>query len=163
MNNNIKSILVKLLKILAAYFCLYFIHFVIIPNTPLYINSYRVKYIQGWTYLLFPIVDILLLNSNIAYGFIGVLFYNFCVYVYSANGAYGFGLSGLFNDGSFDREALLFHLKITIVLYMIFYLIFYIIIRIIRFIKDNPTNKENMEDKEVKEGCENKEDYENHN
>ena len=163
MDNDKKTKAIKFLKIMSAYFVLYLIHFVIIPNTPLYINSYKVKYIQGWTYLLFPIVDILLLNSNIAYGFIGVLFYSFCVYVYSANGAYGFGLSGLFNDGSFDREALLFHLKITIVLYMIFYLIFYIIIRIIRFIKDNPKNKENMEDKEVKEGSEDKEDCENHN
>jgi hypothetical protein len=140
MDNDKKTKVVKFFKIMVAYFGLYLIHFVIIPNTPLYINSHKVKYIQGWTYLLFPIVDILLLNSNIAYGFIGVLFYSFCVYVYSANGAYGFGLSGLFNDGSFDREALLFHLKITIVLYMIFYLIFYIIIRIIRFIKDNPKN-----------------------
>jgi len=50
---------------MAAYFGLYFIHFVIIPNTPLYSNSDVNRFIQTVSYLLFPIVDILFLKSNI--------------------------------------------------------------------------------------------------
>ena len=161
--NNTKTLVIKFLKVMAAYFGLYFIHFVIIPNTPLYSNSDVNRFIQTVSYLLFPIVDILFLKSNIAYAFIGVIFYNTCVYIYNANGAYNMGISEFFGGSSYDKKFLLFQIKFFIVGYIISYLIFYIIIRIIRFIKDNPKNKENMEDKEVKEGCENKEDYENHN
>ena len=147
MNNNIKSILIKLLKILAAYFCLYFIHFVIIPNTPLYSNSDVNRFIQTVFYLLFPIVDILFLKSNIAYAFIGVIFYNTCVYIYNANGAYNMGISEFFGGSSYDKEFLLFQIKFFIFGYIISYLIFYIIISIIRVIRKHIKNKKDKEEK----------------
>jgi len=62
--NNTKTLVIKFLKVMAAYFGLYFIHFVIIPNTPLYSNSDVNRFIQTVSYLLFPIVDILFLKSN---------------------------------------------------------------------------------------------------
>ena len=146
MSDN-KSILIKFLKVMAAYFGLYLIHFVIIPNTPLYSNSDVNRFIQTVSYLLFPIVDILFLKSNIAYSFIGVIFYNTCVYIYNANGAYNMGISEFFDRSSYDKKFLLFQINFFIVGYIISYLIIYIIISIIRAIKKHIENKKDREGK----------------
>ena len=147
MDNDKKTKVVKFLKIMTSYFGLYFIHFVIIPNTPLYSNSDVNRFIQTVSYLLFPIVDILFLKSNIAYAFIGVIFYNTCVYIYNANGAYNMGISEFFGGSSYDKKFLLFQIKFFIVGYIISYLIFYIIITIIRAIRKHIKNKKDKEEK----------------
>ena len=65
MSDN-KSELKFFLKIMAAYFGLYLIHFVIYPNTPLYNNSYIERLIWVLSVLLLPFFDIFILKSNIS-------------------------------------------------------------------------------------------------
>ena len=92
MSDN-KSILIKLLKVMAAYFGLYAIHYLILPNTPIH-GRYGItgyfdisQYIMSISILLFPVFDIIYLKSNIFFGFLGIVLYSTCVYIYDANAA----------------------------------------------------------------------------
>ena len=142
MDNEIKPKVIKFLKIMAAYFGLYFIHYIIMPNSFIYKDPENAKYIMIWMLLLFPLIDILLLKSNILYGTIGIIFYSLCIYIYRANCAYNIGYSGFLGRGPFREETLLFHLKWIIIIYSIIYFIIYIIVFIIRKIREYLQKKE---------------------
>ena len=142
MDKDRKTKAIKFLKIMSAYFGLYFIHYIIMPNSFIYKDPENTKYIMIWMLLLFPIVDILLLKSNILYGTIGIVFYSLCIYLYSANGAYKMGRGGLFDTGAFNKEYLLSDLKIVVFVYTIVYFIIYIIVFIIREIREYLKKKE---------------------
>ena len=142
MDNEIKPKVIKFLKIIAAYFGLYFIHYIIMPNSFIYRDSEKAGFIMAWMLLLFPLVDILLLKSNILYGTIGIVFYSLCIYIYRANCAYNIGYSGFLGRGPFREETLLFHIKLIIIIYSIIYFIIYIIVFIIRKIREYLRKKE---------------------
>ena len=142
MGNEIKPKVIKFLKIMSAYFGLYFVHYIIMPNSFIYKDPDNAGFIMAWMFLLFSLVDILLLKSNILYGTIGIVFYILCIYIYSANGAYGMGRGALFDTGAFDKEYLLSDLKIVVFVYTIVYFIIYIIVFIIREIREYLKKKE---------------------
>ncbi len=142
MNTDRKTKVVKFLKIMSAYFGLYFIHYIIMPNSFIYSVPENAAFIMAWMLLLFPFIDILLLKSNILYGTIGIVFYSLCIYLYSANGAYKMGRGGLFDTGAFNKEYLLSDLKIVVFVYTIVYFIIYIIVFIIREIREYLKKKE---------------------
>lgn len=96
--------------------------------------------------LLFPFFDILFLKSNIFFGFLGIVLYSICVYIYDANAVYELGYSGIFYT-SFSREWLVFQLGVLIVFYVIIYGITLIIISIIRAIRKHIKNKKDKEEK----------------
>ncbi|EFM39693.1 hypothetical protein HMPREF0379_0535 [[Eubacterium] yurii subsp. margaretiae ATCC 43715] len=142
MDNDNKTKLIKFLKIMSAYFVLYFIHYIIMPNSFIYSDPENAAFIMAWMFLLFPLVDILLLKSNILYGTIGIVFYILCIYIYSANGAYGMGRGALLGTGKFMYENLLFELEFGTILYIIDYSIIFIIVFIIRKIREYIRKKE---------------------
>ena len=142
MDNEIKTKLIKFLKIMSAYFGLYFVHYIIMPNSFIYRDSEKAGFIMAWMLLLFPLVDILVLKSNILYGTIGIVFYSLCIYIYRANYAYNIGYSGFLGRGPFREETLLFHIKWIIIIYSIIYFIIYIIVFIIREIREYLKKKE---------------------
>ena len=150
--SDTKSILIKLLKIMAAYFGLYAIHYLILPNTPIH-GRYGItgyfdisQYIMSISILLFPVFDIIYLKSNIFFGFLGIVLYSTCVYIYDANAVYELGYSGIFEQ-SYSKEWLAFQLIVLIVFYVIIYGITFIIISIIRAIKKHIKNKKDREGK----------------
>ena len=147
MDNDKKGKVVKFLKIMIAYFVLYLIHFVIYPNTPLYTNSESDKFMWGWSLFLFPFFDIFILESNFAYGCIGIAFYDCCAYIYSAEGAYDIGHSRVFDTGPFSYEALRFDLMLLTIVYLVIYLVLFIIVFVIKWIKNNISSREDKEDK----------------
>ena len=145
MSDN-KSILIRFLKIMAAYFGLYAIHYLILPNTPIH-GRYGItgyfdisQYIMSISILLFPVFDIIYLKSNIFFGFLGIVLYSTCVYIYDANAVYELGYSGIFEQ-SYSKEWLAFELIVCIVVYVIIYIITFIIISIIRAIKKHREGK----------------------
>ena len=151
MSDN-KSMLIKLLKIMAAYFGLYAIHYLILPNTPIH-GRYGItgyfdisQYIMSISILLFPVFDIIYLKSNIFFGFLGIVLYSTCVYIYDANAVYELGYSGIFEQ-SYSKEWLAFQLIVLIVFYVIIYGITFIIISIIRAIKKHIKNKKDKKGK----------------
>jgi len=118
--NNIKPSVIKFLKIMSAYFGLYAIHYLILPNTPIH-GRYEItgyfdisKFMMMISILLFPFFDILFLKSNILFGFLGIVLYSICVYIYDANAVYELGYSGIFYT-SFSREWLVFQLGVFII------------------------------------------------
>ena len=148
MDNDKKAKVIKFLKIMAAYFGLYAIHYLILPNTPIH-GRYEItgyfdisKFMMMISILLFPFFDILFLKSNIFFGFLGIVLYSICVYIYDANAVYELGYSGIFYT-SFSIEWLVFQLGVLIV----FYVIIYIIISIIRVIRKHIKNKKDKEAK----------------
>ena len=152
MDNDKKAKVIKFLKIMAAYFGLYAIHYLILPNTPIH-GRYEItgyfdisKFMMMISILLFPFFDILFLKSNIFFGFLGIVLYSICVYIYDANAVYELGYSGIFYT-SFSIEWLVFQLGVLIVFYVIIYIIFLIIINIIRAIKKHIKNKKDKEEK----------------
>ena len=150
MSDN-KSILIKFLKVMAAYFGLYVIHYLILPNTPIH-GRYGItgldfsKFIMFISLLLFPVIDIIYLKSNIFFVFLGIVLYSICVYIYDANAVYELGYSGFFSS-SYSREWLAFQLIVLIVFYVIIYGITFIVIIIIRAIKKHIKNKKDREGK----------------
>ena len=145
MSDN-KSILIKFLKVMAAYFGLYVIHYLILPNTPIH-GRYGITgyfdislYIMLMSILLFPVFDIIYLKSNIFFGFLGIVLYSICVYIYDANAVYELGYRGIFEQ-SYSKEWLAFELIVWIVVYVIIYIITFIIISIIRAIKKHREGK----------------------
>ena len=152
MDNDKKTKVIKFLKIMSAYFGLYAIHYLILPNTPIH-GRYGItgyfdisKFMMMISILLFPFFDILFLKSNILFGFLGIVLYSICVYIYDANAVYELGYSGIFYT-SFSREWLVFQLEVLIVLYVIIYGITLIIISIIRAIRKHIKNKKDKEEK----------------
>ena len=152
MDNGKKTKVVKFLKIMSAYFGLYAIHYLILPNTPIH-GRYGItgyfdvsKFIMIISILLFPVFDILYLKSNLFFGFLGIVLYSICVYIYDANAVYELGYSGIFYT-SFSREWLVFQLGVLIVFYVIIYIIFLIIINTIRAIRKHIKNKKDKEEK----------------
>ncbi|EFM39694.1 hypothetical protein HMPREF0379_0536 [[Eubacterium] yurii subsp. margaretiae ATCC 43715] len=152
MNTDRKKKLVKFLKIMSAYFGLYAIHYLILPNTPIH-GRYEItgyfdisKFMMMISILLFPFFDILFLKSNILFGFLGIVLYSICVYIYDANAVYELGYSGIFYT-SFSREWLVFQLGVLIVFYVIIYTIFLIIINIVSAIRKHIKNKKDKEEK----------------
>ena len=152
MDNDKKTKVVKFLKIMSAYFGLYAIHYLILPNTPIH-GRYGItgyfdisKFMMMISILLFPFFDILFLKSNIFFGFLGIVLYSICVYIYDANAVYELGYSGIFYT-PFSREWLVFQLEVLIVLYVIIYGITLIIISIIRAIRKHIKNKKDKEEK----------------
>ena len=150
--NNIKPSVIKFLKIMLAYFGLYAIHYLILPNTPIH-GRYEItgyfdisKFMMMISILLFPFFDILFLKSNILFGFLGIVLYSICVYIYDANAVYELGYSGIFYT-SFSREWLVFQLGVLIVFYVIIYTIFLIIINIVSAIRKHIKNKKDKEEK----------------
>ena len=150
MSDN-KSILIKFLKVMAAYFGLYAIHYLILPNTPIH-GRYGItgldfsKFIMFISLLLFPVIDIIYLKSNIFFGFLGIVLYSICVYIYDDNAVYELGYSGFFSS-SYSREWLAFQLIVLIVFYVIIYGTTFIVIIIIRAIKKHIKNKKDREGK----------------
>ena len=149
MSDN-KSILIRFLKIMAAYFGLYAIHYLILPNTVIH-GRYGItgyfdisQYIMLISLLLFPVFDIIYLKSDIFFGFLGIVLYSTCVYIYDANAVYELGYSGIFEQ-SYSKEWLAFELIVWIVVYVIIYSITLIIISIIRAIKKHIKNKKDRE------------------
>ena len=152
MNTDRKTKVVKFLKIMSAYFGLYAIHYLILPNTPIH-GRYEItgyfdisKFMMMISILLFPFFDILFLKSNILFGFLGIVLYSICVYIYDANAVYELGYSGIFYT-SFSREWLVFQLGVLIVFYVIIYTIFLIIINIVSAIRKHIKNKKDKEEK----------------
>ena len=152
MNTDRKTKVVKFLKIMSAYFGLYAIHYLILPNTPID-GRYEItgyfdisKFMMMISILLFPFFDILFLKSNILFGFLGIVLYSICVYIYDANAVYELGYSGIFYT-SFSREWLVFQLGVLIVFYVIIYTIFLIIINIVSAIRKHIKNKKDKEEK----------------
>ena len=140
----------KHLKIMAAYFGLYLIHFVIYPNTHFYTNSDNERYIQAWSLFLFPFFDIFILKSNFFYGCMGIVIYDICVFIYSAGGAYDIGCLGLFDTGPFAYDALLFDLSFFTIVFLLIYLTLTIIIFVIKWIKNYISRREDRKDREDK-------------
>ena len=152
MNTDRKTKVVKFLKIMSAYFGLYAIHYLILPNTPIH-GRYEItgyfdisKFMMMISILLFSFFDILFLKSNILFGFLGIVLYSICVYIYDANAVYELGYSGIFYT-SFSREWLVFQLGVLIVFYVIIYTIFLIIINIVSAIRKHIKNKKDKEEK----------------
>ena len=152
MDKDKKTKLIKFLKIMIAYFGLYAIHYLILPNTPIH-GRYEItgyfdisKFMMMISILLFPFFDILFLKSNILFGFLGIVLYSICVYIYDANAVYELGYSGIFYT-SFSREWLVFQLGVLIVFYVIIYGITLIIISMIRAIRKHIKNKKDKEEK----------------
>ena len=155
MSDN-KSILIKLLKVMAAYFGLYAIHYLILPNTPIH-GRYGItgyfdisQYIMLISILLFPVFDIIYLKSNIFFGFLGIVLYSTCVYIYDANAVYELGYSGFFSS-SYSKEGLVFILKVIVGVYVFIYIIFSFIINTIIDIREYKKNKKDEEKKENKD------------
>ena len=151
MSDN-KSILIKFLKVMAAYFGLYAIHYLILPNTPIH-GRYGItgyfdisQYIMSISILLFPVFDIIYLKSNIFFGFLGIVLYSICVYIYDANAVYELGYSGIF-EPSYSKEWLLVELYCWAAVYIIIYIVTLIIIYIIKSIKKHIKNKKDKEEK----------------
>ena len=147
MDNDKKTKVVKFLKIMAAYFVLYLIHFVIYPNTPFYTNSDSDKFMWGWSLFLFPFFDIFILESNFAYGCIGIALYDCCAYIYSAEGAYDIGHSRVFDTGPFSYEALRFDLMLLTIVYLVIYIILFIIVFVVEVTRKHIKNKKDKEEK----------------
>ena len=152
MDKDKKTKLIKFLKIMIAYFGLYAIHYLILPNTPIH-GRYEItgyfdisKFMMMISILLFPFFDILFLKSNILFGFLGIVLYSICVYIYDANAVYELGYSGIFYT-SFSREWLVFQLGVLIVFYVIIYGITLVIISMIRAIRKHIKNKKDKEEK----------------
>ena len=150
--NNIKSSVIKFLKIMSAYFGLYAIHYLILPNTPIH-GRYEItgyfdisNFIMIISILLFPFFDILFLKSNILFGFLGIVLYSICVYIYDANAVYELGYSGIFEQ-SYSKEWLLVELYFWVAAYTIIYIVTLIIIYIIKSIKRHIKNKKDKEEK----------------
>ena len=155
MSDN-KSILIKFLKVMAAYFGLYAIHYLILPNTPIH-GRYGItgyfdisQYIMSISILLFPVFDIIYLKSNIFFGFLGIVLYSICVYIYDANAVYELGYSGFFSS-SYSKEGLVFILKVIVGVYVFIYIIFSFIINTIIDIREYKKNKKDEEKKENKD------------
>ena len=142
MDNDKKTKVVKFLKIMTAYFGLYFFHFVIFPHSPFYSDSIYDRVTRILMCLLFPLVDIIKLKSNILFGTAGICLYNLCTYIYNANAAYGIGRAGFFMTGDFKEEYLLSYLQVTLIIYVIDYSIIYTIVFIIRKIREYLKKKE---------------------
>ena len=152
MNTDRKTKVVKFLKIMVAYFGLYAIHYLILPNTPVH-GRYGItgyfdisKFIMIISILLFPVFDILFLKSNIFFGFLGIVLYSICVYIYDANAVYELGYSGIFEQ-SYSKEWLLVELYFWVAAYIIIYIMTLIIIYIIKSIKKHIKNKKDKEEK----------------
>ena len=152
MDNDKKTRVVKFLKIMVAYFGLYAIHYLILPNTPVH-GRYGItgyfdisKFIMIISILLFPVFDILYLKSNIFFGFLGIVLYSICVYIYDANAVYELGYSGIFEQ-SYSKEWLLVELYFWVAAYIIIYIMTLIIIYIIKSIKKHIKNKKDKEEK----------------
>ena len=149
--SDTKSILIKLLKVMAAYFGLYAIHYLILPNTPIH-GRYGItgldisKFIMLISLLLFPVFHILYLKSNIFFVFLGIALYSICVYIYDANAAYELGYSGIFEQ-SYSKEWLIVALYCLVAAYIIIYIVTWIIIYIIKSIKKHIKNKKDREGK----------------
>ena len=150
--SDTKSILIKLLKIMAAYFGLYAIHYIILPNTVIH-GRYGITgyfdislYIMLISILLFPIFHILYLKSNIFFVFLGIALYSICVYIYDANAVYELGYSGIFEQ-SYSKEWLIVELYFLVAAYIIIYIVTWIIIYIIKSIKKHIKNKKDREGK----------------
>ena len=146
MDNDKKTRVVKFLKIMVAYFGLYAIHYLILPNTPVH-GRYGItgyfdisKFIMIISILLFPVFDILYLKSNIFFGFLGIVLYSICVYIYDANAVYELGYSGFFSS-SYSKEWLVFILKVIVGVYVFIYIIFSFIINTIIDIREYKKNK----------------------
>ena len=169
MNTDRKTKVVKFLKIMVAYFGLYAIHYLILPNTPIH-GRYGItgyfdisKFIMIISILLFPVFDILYLKSNlerlgigklygkqvfdilylksnIFFGFLGIVLYSICVYIYDANAAYELGYSGFFSS-SYNKEWLVFILKVIVGVYVFIYIIVSFIINAIIDIREYKKNK----------------------
>ena len=155
MSDN-KSILIKFLKVMAAYFGLYAIHYLILPNTPIH-GRYGItgyfdisQYIMSISILLFPVFDIIYLKSNIFFGFLGIVLYSICVYIYDANAVYELGYSVFFSS-SYSKEGLVFILKVIVGVYVFIYIIFSFIINTIIDIREYKKNKKDEEKKENKD------------
>ena len=147
-----KTKLIKFLKIMSAYFGLYAIHYLILPNTPIH-GRYEItgyfdisKFMMMISILLFPFFDILFLKSNILFGFLGIVLYSICVYIYDANAAYELGYSGFFSS-SYSKEWLVFILKVIVGVYVFIYIIFSFIINTIIDIREYKKNKKDKEEK----------------
>ena len=141
-----KTKLIKFLKIMSAYFGLYAIHYLIIPNSCIH-GRYEITgyidfsiYIMIISFILFPVFDILFLKSNIFFGFLGIVLYSICVYIYDANAAYELGYSGFFSS-SYSKEWLVFILKVIVGVYVFIYIIFSFIINTIIDIREYKKNK----------------------
>ena len=104
------------------------------------------KVIMIISFILFPLVDILLLKSNIFFGFLGIVLYSICVYIYDANAVYELGYSGIF-EPSYSKEWLLVELYCWAAVYIIIYIVTLIIIYIIKSIKKHIKNKKDKEEK----------------
>ncbi|SKC57533.1 hypothetical protein SAMN02745115_01575 [[Eubacterium] yurii] len=150
--NNIKPLVIKFLKIMSAYFGLYAIHYLILPNTPIH-GRYGItgyfdisKGIMIISFILFPVFDILFLKSNIFFGFLGIVLYSICVYIYDANAVYELGYSGIF-EPSYSKKWLLVELYCWAAVYIIIYIVTLIIIYIIKSIKKHIKNKKDKEEK----------------
>ena len=88
MDNGKKTKVVKFLKIMTAYFGLYFFHFVIFPHSPFYSDSIYDRVTRILMCLLFPLVDIIrfqrgvfaiLSSSNTNY-----IYYRLFYYLYNS-------------------------------------------------------------------------------
>ena len=152
MNTDRKTKVVKFLKIMSAYFGLYAIHYLILPNTPIH-GRYGItgyfdisKFIMMISILLFPVFDILYLKSNILFGFLGIVLYSICVYIYDANAVYELGYSGFFSS-SYSKEWLVFILKVIVGVYVFIYIIVSFIINAIIDIREYKKNKKDKEEK----------------
>ena len=152
MDNDRKTKLIKFLKIMVAYFGLYAIHYLILPNTPIH-GRYEItgyfdisKFMMMISILLFPFFDILFLKSNILFGFLGIVLYSICVYIYDANAVYELGYSGIFEQ-SYSKEWLIVELYFLVAAYIIIYIVTWIIIYIIKSIKKHIKNKKDKEEK----------------
>ena len=152
MNTDRKTKVVKFLKIMSAYFGLYAIHYLILPNTPIH-GRYEItgyfdisKFMMMISILLFPFFDILFLKSNILFGFLGIVLYSICVYIYDANAVYELGYSGIFEQ-SYSKEWLIVELYFLVAAYIIIYIVTWIIIYLIKSIKKHIKNKKDKEEK----------------
>ena len=142
MNKNIKIIVIKFLKIMAVYFGLYIIHYIIMPYFFKYGVPESASYIKVFMLLLFPLFDILILKSNILYGSIGICLYSFCVYIYNAKNAYDFSLGGFIGLGVYKESYVLSDIEESVYVYIVYYSIIYIIVFILRKIREYLKKKE---------------------
>jgi len=136
MSDN-KHILIKLLKVMAAYFGLYAIHYLILPNTPIH---------GRYGFTGFDISNFIMLISLLLFPIFHIALYSICVYIYDANAAYELGYSGIF-DPSYSKEWLIAELYFLVAAYIIIYIVTWIIIYIIKSIKKHIKNKKDREGK----------------
>ncbi|EJP19526.1 hypothetical protein HMPREF1142_2336 [Peptostreptococcaceae bacterium AS15] len=148
MSKDKKTKLVKFLKVMAVYFGLYFFQFVFYPNTPLYNNSDTEQLIYFLSFLLFPLFDILVLESNFLYACAGILLYDVCLIIYNANGAYDIGCFGFFYTPSFSMEWLIIELKVMTVVYIVIYIIILGVMYLVKKIKKYLANDKKSKDEE---------------